>query len=98
MLSSVRLSGATGYRILLTCSCDDGDKVLHSLAMTELLLSQSSTVAVIVDPDGQVQGVRDGRSQVHGGPLLDQLGGVKDEALLWVYAPTRGHSCSVERV
>ncbi len=37
---------------LLTCSCDDSDKVLHPLAMSKLPLSQRSTVAVIVDPDG----------------------------------------------
>lgn len=36
----------------LTCSCDDSDKVLHSLAMAKLLLSQSSTVAIVVHPDG----------------------------------------------
>lgn len=36
---------------LLTCSCDDSDKVLHSLALAKLPLSQSGTVAVIVNPD-----------------------------------------------
>lgn len=41
-----------GFFGQLACSCDDSDKVLHSLAMAKLLLSQSSTVAIVVDPDG----------------------------------------------
>lgn len=73
-----------------TCSSDDGDKVLHSFTVAKLLLCQGGTVAVVIDPDGQVEGVRDGGADVDGAPLLDQLGGVEDHTLLGVHpAPSR---------
>lgn len=81
----------------LTCPSDDSSKVFHSFAVAELPLSQRCTVSVIVDPDGQVQGVRDGCPQVHWGPLLDQLCGVKDHAFLRVYSPARGHSLDLDK-
>lgn len=74
----------------ITCSCDDGDKVLHPLSVAKLLLSQGSAVAVIVHPDGQLQHVGDGCPQVHRGPLLDQLGGMQHHSFLGVHTPPGG--------
>ena len=80
----------------LTCAGDDGDEVLHALAVAELLLRQRRTVAVVVQPHGEVQRVRERRAQVHRRPLLDQLGGVEDHPFLGVDPPPRGHACQGE--
>ena len=81
----------------VTCAGDDGDEVLHALAMAKLFLCQRGAVSVVVQPDGQVQFVGEGRAQVHRRPLLDQLGGVEDYPFLGVDTPPRGHTWPGEK-
>lgn len=71
-----------------TRASDDGDKVLHPPPLAELLLGEGSTVAVIVHPHGEVQRVGDGGADVHGAPLLDQLGGVEDDPIVGIHPAT----------
>lgn len=58
----------------LTCACDDCHKVFKAFPLAKLPFCQGSTVAIIVHPHREMQSVRQGASEVHRVPFLDQFG------------------------
>lgn len=58
----------------LTCARDKCHKVFQALSLAKFPFCQGSTIAIVVYPHGEMQGVRERAPEVHRVPLLNQFG------------------------
>lgn len=72
----------------LTCACDKCHKVFKAFSLAKLPFCQGGTVAIIVYPHGEMQSVRQGASEVHRVPFLNQFGWMQHNSFPRIYTAT----------
>lgn len=76
----------------LTCACDKCHKVFKAFSLAKFPFCQGGTVAIIVYPHGEMQSVRQGASEVHRVPFLNQFGWMQHNSFPRIYTATCGNA------